>query len=157
MVDTAPVSSPDLPPLWALQAISDAGYIAFKIDDHVDYWRLPGRDPLSWRGAIGQLGKDQAALRVENAKLRAVGPKPLWKDPKILTVLAAVIPTVGMQISGQFDDFLTHLPASWASLLKLAVAAGSALILVGYSQSHAQAALGQAEAVKQIEPEKPSS
>ncbi len=147
-----PISGGALPSAVDLAALKNGGYIRYEIMGHQDLFRLPGWDPLPWQDALIQMGGMLAMVTAENIRLRQVGPKPWLKDWKMLAVAIPALPTVGLQMSGAFDEYLATLSPQTGMALKLIIGTAAALAVAIYTQQHTNRGIQQAEAVRQIPP-----
>jgi hypothetical protein len=143
-----------MPPAYVLAALEVAGGVRFRIEDHADsyYYTFPddGTQPLKWQDAVVFLASRKANLQKENALLRQAGPKPWWKDMKMLLVALPAMGTAGVSMSGQFDDALATLPPGAAAWAKLIIGFSAATAMAVYAQQHTSRAVTQAQAVKEI-------
>lgn len=155
-----PVSGSGLPPAYVLAALDVAGAVRFRIEDVPDsyYFTFPDyiAQPMKWQDAMVYLGSRTAVLRKENAMLRMAGPRPWWKDIKMLMVAVPAMGTAGVSMSGQFDEALATLSPNAAAWVRLVVGFAAATAMAIYAHQHTSRAVTQANAVKDITQHSPS-
>jgi len=134
----APVTDPNAPPVWVVQALKAGGYEQFDLEEgHQPWWRIPGRDPVRWKDAIQQMGKEFRRATDENAQLRIVTVQPWWRTSHAWMTLATVAPVVGLSVSGELTDIAGHLPQPWGALMKLVASATAVALTTLYGKKRA--------------------
>lgn len=151
-------SDPAAPPVWVLQALREAGYVEFEVGDgHPPFYRCPGQDPVPWRQAMVQISTRLVRAEEENAKLKAVKPKPGIASTEFWLATIGAAPVVFVVMGDQLTDLAASLPPPWGKVIQAVAGGITALITIHYGVTRKKAKADGQAAADEIQKGPPSA